>query len=98
MILQAVGWQGYGLFILETLAALAVMGLAAWALVRFGGPRLLGNKNIGRMKIVERINLEPRRSLYVVEVDGQQLLIGTAEGSVRLIKELDQLTTESDAK
>ncbi len=98
MTLQAIGWQGYGLFILETLVALAFIGICAWSIVRFGRPRLLGKPGGGRMKMVERIALEPRRSLYLVEVDGKPLLISASEGSVRLIKELDHKQTESNAQ
>ena len=33
-------WQSYGVFILETVAVLAVIALAAWGIARFGGHRL----------------------------------------------------------
>ena len=81
-------WQGYGIFILETLAALALIAVCAWAVVRFGGARIRGRMKTGRLKIVERLVLEPRRSVYLIEVDGKPLLIGASEGSVRLLKSL----------
>jgi len=82
------GWQGYGIFLLETLLALGIIALAAWALVRFGRGRLFRGKGARRIKIVERLPLDTRRSLYVVEVDGSSLLVGAADGSVRVLKEL----------
>ena len=75
----------YGLFILETVIALAVIALAGWAVVRFSGRRFgRGGKN-PRMKLIERLVLEPRRSIHLVEVDGETLLIGTSERSVALL-------------
>lgn len=84
----AESWQGYGIFILETLAALALIAVGAWAVVRFGGARLRGRMKQGRLKVVERLVLEPRRSVYLIEVDGDTLLIGVSDGSIRLIKSL----------
>jgi len=78
--------HGWGPFLLETLAVLAALALLAWALVRFAGPRLRGARGRGRMKIVERLPLEPRRSLYLVEVDGRTLLVGASEGAVSLLE------------
>ena len=80
--------SGYGLFLVQTLAGLAVIALAAWAVVRFGGPRLRAGRRRGRMRVIERLPLEPRRSLYLVRVDGEELLVGASEGAVRLVREI----------
>jgi flagellar protein FliO/FliZ len=77
-----------GLLVVETVAILVLIAAAAWLFVRFLAPRLRGVKGRSRMRLLERLPLEPRRSLYVVEVDGAPLLIGVADGSVRLLKEL----------
>jgi flagellar biogenesis protein FliO len=37
------------------------------------------------MKLVERLTLEPRRSLYLVEVDGKAMLVGASERGVELL-------------
>jgi flagellar biosynthetic protein FliO len=79
-------WQSYGIFILQTVAVLAVIALAAWGIVRFGGHRLGRGKGEHRMRVVERLGLEPKRSIYLIEVDGKSLLIGVSEGSVRLLE------------
>ena len=77
--------SSYGLFILETIVALAVIALAGWAVVRFSGKRLsVGEKN-RRMKLIERLVLEPRRSIHLVELDDEIMLIGTSERSVELL-------------
>jgi flagellar biosynthetic protein FliO len=79
------GASSYGLFVLETLIALAVIALAGWAVVRFSGQRLsMGGKG-RRMRLIERLVLEPRRSIHLVEVDGETLLIGTSERAVELL-------------
>jgi flagellar biosynthetic protein FliO len=83
-------WQSYGIFMLETLAALFVVALAAWALARFGGSWFNRGKGNGRLRVVERLGLDPKRAIYLVEVDKEQLLIGVSDGSVRLLKALGQ--------
>jgi flagellar protein FliO/FliZ len=77
-----------GLLVVETVAILALIAAAAWLFVRFVAPRLRGIKGESRMRVLERLPLEPRRSLYIVEVDGAPHLIGVADGSIRLLKEL----------
>ncbi len=81
-------WQSYGVFILETLGALLVVALAAWVAVRFGGSWLSRGRGTGRLRVIERLGLDPKRTVYLIEVDKEQLLIGVSEGSVRLLKEL----------
>ena len=78
-----------GLLVVETVAILALIAAAAWLFVRFVAPRLRGVKGKSRMRLLERLPLEPRRSLYIVEVDGAPHLFGVADGSVRLLKELE---------
>jgi flagellar protein FliO/FliZ len=41
------------------------------------------------VKVVERLPLEPRRTLYVVEAAGEYLLVGSGEGPMALITKLD---------
>jgi hypothetical protein len=41
------------------------------------------------MGVVARLPLEPRRSLYVVEVAGKTLLVGTSEMGLSVLSELD---------
>ena len=92
------GFGSYGLFILETVAALAIISLAGWAVVRFGGPRLSLSRKNRRLKLIERLVLEPRRSVHLVEVDGKTLLIGTSDRSVHLLKTMDDSEPISDQR
>ncbi len=84
----------YGLLVLKTFGVLAAIALLAWVLVRFVAPRLRYRTGKPRMQVLERLSLEPRRSLYLVEVDGRQMVIGVAEGGINLIKETDEGPTD----
>jgi flagellar biogenesis protein FliO len=47
----------------------------------------------GRVRVLERIALEPRRALYVVKVGERVLLLGAGDGgSPTLITEIDPAT------
>jgi flagellar biosynthetic protein FliO len=87
---------GYLMFIVETVVALALIGLAAWAVRRWSGGRLPFGRQGGRMRSIERLSLDARRSIHLVEVDGQTLLIGAGEHSVTLLKELPRKVTGVD--
>ncbi len=88
----------YGLFILETLIALGVIAACGWAVVRFGAPRFGLKGRNRRMKLLERLVLEPRRAVHLVEVDGETLLIGTSDRSVHLLKTLDSGGGDTDGR
>ena len=76
------------MYILQTFAVLAFIGLLAWVLIKFVAPRLPGNLPSGKMKIIEKLNLEPGRSIYLVEVENRKLLIGCASNAVSFLKEI----------
>jgi flagellar biogenesis protein FliO len=85
---------GYGLFLLETVAGLALLAVGAWAFVRLVGPWMRGTagRRRGRMRVVERLALDQRRAVCIVEVDGVELLVGTGDGGTTLLKELPPRT------
>lgn len=80
---------GMGRYLITVVFALAgILGLAVgflYLMKRFmpmtGGGR--------RMRVVESVSLEPRRALHLVQVSGRYLLVGSTDGSIRLIAELD---------
>jgi flagellar biogenesis protein FliO len=51
--------------------------------------RLWGRSTSQVLRVVARISLEARRSLYVVEVAGQYLLIGAGEGGLSTLATLE---------
>jgi flagellar protein FliO/FliZ len=81
----------YGDLLVTSLIVLGVVCVAAFAAVRgfgrwFGAGRVRGAH---LMTVVSRVPLEPRRSLYVVEVAGKTLLVGTSEMGLAVLTELD---------
>jgi flagellar biosynthetic protein FliO len=43
------------------------------------------------MRVVGRLALEPRRSIYLIEVGGRCLVVGVGDGPMALLSELDTL-------
>lgn len=86
------------LFLKTLLAMVVVIALAVVAL-RFFLPRLSWGRQIkGRMgfKILERLPLDTKKGLYVIEVEGRRLLLGASEHSVNFIAELGRHEGEND--
>lgn len=82
--LPGIGWQSLAL----SFASLGVVCLIAW-----GALRLLAGRGVGRatgaIRVLARCPLEPRRSVYVVEVAGRCFLLGVGDGPMALLAELD---------
>ncbi len=85
---------GYGLFLFETLAILVGVCVVAWLVLRFGVKRLYaapGTGAGGPLRVVARLPLEPRRTVYIVEAAGKTLLVGASEaGPLTVLAELDE--------
>ena len=90
---------GYGLVLLQTLFALAGVCVLAWVVLRWGARRGLGMGALGgRVRVLERIALDPRRSLYIVKVGERVLLLGAGDGgSPSLLTEIDPDTLPPEA-
>lgn len=69
----------------KTFGVLALVAALAWVLVRFVAPRLNPAGRSSRIKVLERLRLEPRRSIYLVRVDDDDLVLGVSEASIELI-------------
>lgn len=95
-LLQSAG-AGLGtnilLDLLRTLLALAGVCLLAWVGARWLASRGFGVPQSGptaSVRVLRRIALEPRKSLYLVQAGKRVLLIGTGEGGPpSLLAELD---------
>lgn len=85
--------------LVTTIAALAAMCVAILAIAlaarRWGmpwmakmGQSLRGERLAPRIEVLERIALEPRRSLYLVKADGKTMLLGASDAAVTLIAEM----------
>ncbi|MGE0551580.1 MAG: FliO/MopB family protein [Kofleriaceae bacterium] len=82
----------YGDLLVTSLVVLAAVCIAAFVVVRVMGRFLATGRVRGAhlLDVVARVPLEPRRSLYVVEVAGKALLVGTSEMGLSVLSELDR--------
>jgi flagellar protein FliO/FliZ len=81
----------YGDMLVTSLVVLGAVCVAAFIVVRLVGRLLATGRSRGAhlLDVVARLPLEPRRSLYVVEVAGKTLLVGTSEMGLSVLSELD---------
>lgn len=87
------------MMILQTLVALGLVCGLAYAIFRWLLPRLNAARPAGGMvRVVERVGLDARKSLFVIEVAGRWLLVASSEAGVHLISELDAKTAEEAAR
>ena len=78
---------GFGESLLRTVMALfGVTALAAGSLwlLRRRGPRRLSS-----LRVVARLPLEARRTVYLIEAAGRFLLVGVGDGPMTTLLELD---------
>jgi flagellar biosynthetic protein FliO len=76
--------------LVQTIFALVVVCGLAYLIFRVILPRLAvsyGSNNM--VRVVDRIGLDARKSLYVIEVAGKWMLVAASESGVQLIAELD---------
>lgn len=87
----AAAGASYGDLLVTSLLVLGAVCIAAFLAVRFFGRLLATGRARGThlLDVVARVPLEPRRSLYVVEVAGKTLLVGTSEMGLSVLSELD---------
>jgi flagellar biogenesis protein FliO len=87
---------GYGEFLLTSLLVLVAVCVLAWLAVRFGLRRLgTARADFGPVRVVGRVGLEPRRTVYVIEAAGRHLLVATSEAAVSVLAELDGQAVEA---
>ncbi|MBI1946049.1 MAG: FliO/MopB family protein [Deltaproteobacteria bacterium] len=77
----------------KTMLMLAVVVGIAYLTLHKGLGKLVARQNLGRrIKVVERVSLDPKRTLFLVELDGKQMLLGAGEGGVVHLKDLGATT------
>ena len=90
------GTGSFLLMLLQTLFALALVCGLAYAIFRWVLPRLQVTRSANSMiRIVDRVALDTRKSMFVIEVGGRWLLVASSEAGVQLISELDAATAGS---
>jgi flagellar biogenesis protein FliO len=80
-------------FTRSALSLIGALGLA-WLLLRALGKRGAGLSS-GPLRVVQRLSLEPRARLYVVQAGERTLLIGAADGAAPTL--LTELPVDAQA-
>lgn len=81
----------YGDLLITSVVVLAIVCVVAFVVVKVVGKFLATGRVRGAhlLDVIARVPLEPRRSLFVVEVAGKTLLLGTSEMGLSVLTELD---------
>lgn len=88
---------GLGWTLLRTMLVLGIVLALVYLTLNVGLRKLLGIKPVVGASVVtvlERVVLDQRRSLFVVEAAGEMLLIGGSENSLTLLSKLDRAQVE----
>lgn len=82
--------------LIKLLLAMVVVLALAVLFIKYLLPRFFWGKikQNSRIKILERVGLEPRKALYIVEVGSKRALVGTSDQRIEKIFDLE----ESDLK
>lgn len=79
----------------KTMLMLCVVLAIVYLTLYKGLGKLVEKQNAGkRVKVVERVTLDQKRALFLVEIDGKQMLLAAGEGGVVLLKDVDAATGE----
>lgn len=93
------GGLSFFTMLVQTLFALGLVCGLAYVIFRWVLPRLNAVRPSGGMiRVVERVGLDARKSLYVVEVAGRWLLVASSEAGVQVLSELEAGTAEEAAR
>lgn len=84
--------QLFGMLIALGVVVLLIYAILRWAAQRAG---LHAPGGGSMLRICDRLSLEPKKGLWVVEVTGQYLLLATHEQGVTLIERLDAQTAQT---
>lgn len=80
---------GYGASLLQSLLALTAVVILAWVVLRWSAQRGLGMGAGQRVKVIERVPLDARRWVYLVQIGERVLVVGAGDGaSPTLLTEL----------
>lgn len=93
------GGPSLGWMLLRTLVVLALVVALIYLTLNWGLRKLMGVKGLpgqgsGVVKVMERIPLDPKRSLFVIQVAEEYLLLGGGEGAVNLLAKIDREAME----
>lgn len=91
LLLQSDLPGGYGVALLQTLLALGAVCILAWAVLRWSAKRGLGFGGGKRVRVLERVSLDSRRALYLVQIGERVFLIGAGDAAApSVLAELEE--------
>lgn len=70
---------------------LALMFGVFWILKRISNGKMTIFRSHGRIKVLEKVNLAPDKSLIIVEVDSQTMFLGVSSHGISKISDLSTL-------
>jgi flagellar protein FliO/FliZ len=79
--------SGYGGYLIETFVTLLAVCAIAWV-VLYGARRVGLGRAQGPIQLVGQLPLDARRSVYLVKVGAQVLVVGVAEGGMTKLGEI----------
>jgi flagellar protein FliO/FliZ len=82
---------------IKLLVILAGILILAWVGLRHWLPKLSGMRGLdaGPIRIMARMPLEPRKTLYIVKAGDQYMLLGASDTQVSFLKELPAESIEA---
>ncbi|MFT3838014.1 MAG: flagellar biosynthetic protein FliO [Myxococcaceae bacterium] len=88
----------FGWMLLRTVAVLGVVIMLAWFSLNYGLRKLMGLKPVvggaSVVQVLERVPLDNKHSMFVIQAAGEYLLIGGGEGNLQLISKLSKEDVE----
>lgn len=84
----------FGWLFFKTIVGMVVVIALAFFVLRYLVPRLQVGRagRLGsRIKIVERAALEPRKVLYLIQIDKRSALIGTSDQGITKVMDLGEV-------
>lgn len=77
--------------VLKLIILLPLVLFLVYVFIRYGLARMGGAVpgRVSQMRVVDRVNLSAKNSIFVVEVAGQYYLMAAGEGGTTLLKELE---------
>lgn len=85
------GTTGFGAQLFQSVVALVAVCMTAWLVLRWiaqRGPN--ANRATKNLRVIERVALDPRKSIYLVEAGTRVFLVGASDQSVNALAELSR--------
>ncbi len=85
---------------IKMLGMLGIVSVLAVLILKYAVPRTGLMKRFSgssRMRVIERMPLEPKKSVYMVSICGRYFVIGASEHAISLVSEIPAVSIEENA-